>query len=73
MGTEKVELFGDPTEEILLEVRQSELAKMGLSVDDLAAADCKRVMPSYPLGKCVEVVRTCRWKSVVRTRFTLTS
>lgn len=37
VGTEKVELFGNPTEEILLEVRQSELAKMGLSVDDLAA------------------------------------
>jgi multidrug efflux pump subunit AcrB len=35
-GTEKVELFGNPNEEIVLEVRQSELAKMGLSVDELA-------------------------------------
>ena len=35
-NTEKVELFGKPTEEIVLEVQQSELAKMGMSVEDLS-------------------------------------
>ncbi len=35
-NTETVELFGKPTEEIVLEVQQSELSKMGMSVEDLS-------------------------------------
>ncbi len=36
-STEKVELFGRPEEEIVLEVNQTELARVGLTVDELAA------------------------------------
>ncbi len=34
--TENVERFGDPTEEVLVEVRQDQLAKLGISVPQLA-------------------------------------
>lgn len=36
-GTENVELFGEPNEEITVEVRHARLAAMGLTVDDVAA------------------------------------
>ena len=35
-GTEQVDLFGDPQEEILVEVNQSDLAAVGLSVQELS-------------------------------------
>ncbi|MCC6509854.1 MAG: efflux RND transporter permease subunit, partial [Pirellulaceae bacterium] len=36
-NTESVELFGDPDEEILVEVEQAELAQLGLTVSELSA------------------------------------
>jgi len=44
-GTEKVDLFGDPDEEIVVEIRAEKLAALGLSVEDvsrqLRASDAK--------------------------------
>lgn len=45
-NTEKVESFGEPQEEIIVEVQQTELAAMGISIADLAgqiaASDAKQ-------------------------------
>jgi len=36
-GTEEVELYGEPEEEILVEIRNSDLAAIGLTADEVAA------------------------------------
>ena len=50
-GTEKIETFGDPVEEILVEVSPEQLASMGLTVDGLArqldASDAKTSAGQY--------------------------
>ncbi len=55
-NTESVELYGDPTEEIVVEVDQAELARLGMTVSEMsqqvAGSDAK-----VPAGQMREQFR----------------